>query len=80
MFEVKSTPTVERYCPNGHPPLPDLRSEDDHSIKFCPICGTPIEERPITYDAAYCANCNNLVNPTWNYCPYCGQGRENETS
>jgi len=76
MFKVETRPTIERYCPRGHPPLLGLWPEDAHSVKFCHICGIPIEERQATYDAAYCANCNNPINPTWNYCPYCGQGRE----
>jgi hypothetical protein len=75
-FKVKEINTVERCCPNGHNPLPDLWPEDNHSVKFCYECGASIEERQATYDAAYCANCNNPVNPTWNYCPYCGHGRE----
>lgn len=76
MFKVETRPTTERYCPNGHEPLPDLWPEDDHSVKFCHICGTSIEEHPTTYDAAFCANCNSPVNPASNYCPYCGQARE----
>ena len=76
MFKVQERSITERYCPNGHEPLFDLFSETDHSVKFCRICGASIEERQVTYDAAYCANCNSPVNPTWNYCPYCGQGRE----
>jgi len=74
MFTVKRVTTVEHHCPNGHTPLPDLFP--DHSVKFCHICGLPLEERQEPYDAAYCANCNSPVNPIWNYCPYCGQARE----
>ncbi|GAI14293.1 unnamed protein product, partial [marine sediment metagenome] len=71
MFAVKNVTTVERYCPNGHEALPDLWREDDHSVKFCPICGIPVEERIVPYDAPYCSDCNKPVNPSWNYCPYC---------
>lgn len=74
MFKVETRPTTERYCPNGHPPLPDLFSETNHSVKFCHICGTSTEEQQTTYDAAFCANCNSPVNPSWNFCPYCGVG------
>lgn len=30
---------------------------------------------PDTDRQPHCAYCNNPVNPKWNYCPYCGQGR-----
>lgn len=71
MFTVKKQlTTVERYCPSGHI-LPELLSLNNH-LSFCYVCGKPIEERPVTYDAPYCANCNNPVVPSWNYCPYCG--------
>lgn len=76
MFKVETRPTTERYCPQGHQPLFDLWPEGDHSVKFCHICGTSILERQVTYDAALCGICNSPVNPEWNYCPYCGQGRE----
>ncbi len=76
MFKVEKTITTERCCPNGHSPLPNLWPENDHSVKFCPICGTSIEEEQTVYDAALCANCNNPVHPSWNSCPYCGQSRE----
>jgi len=72
MFRVKKATTLEHYCPNGHEPR--LFPETNHSVRFCPICGTSIEERQENYDAACCSNCNNRVDPTWNYCPYCGQG------
>lgn len=76
MFKVETRPTTERFCPNGHPTLPDLWPEHDHQVKFCHECGAPIEERQTTYDAAVCSNCNKPVNPTWNYCPYCGLGAQ----
>jgi hypothetical protein len=76
MFKVETRKVMDRWCPNGHTPLLDLFPEDDHSVKFCHICGLPLEERQESYDAPYCANCNSPVHPTWNYCPYCGQGRE----
>jgi len=75
MFTVKKVTTLERYCPNGHEPFPDLSPETNHSLKFCHICGASIEERQQLYDAAYCFNCNKPVDPAWDYCPYCGQGR-----
>jgi len=76
MFTVKKVTTFECYCPNGHTPLSDLLPQGSHSVRFCHICGMPIEERQVTYDAPYCADCNNPVHPSWNYCPYCDQGRE----
>lgn len=76
MFRVKQVPTIEKYCPNGHTPLPDLPSPYTRPVKFCHICGAPLEESQVTHDVAYCANCNNPVDPSWNYCPYCDQGRE----
>ena len=76
MFKVEQKTYTERYCPNGHEPLVGPLPEWDAPIKFCHICGASIEERPTTYDAALCTNCNNPVNPQWNFCPYCGQGRE----
>lgn len=76
MFVVEKVTTLERYCPNGHEPLFDLLPETNHSVRFCHICSTSIEERQVTYDAAYCSNCNSQVSPAWNYCPYCGQGRD----
>ncbi len=75
MFTVKKVTTLERYCPNGHEPLPRLFPETDHQVRFCHICGALVEERQETCDAAYCSNCNKPVDPAWNYCPYCGQGR-----
>ena len=76
MFRVKQLPTIEDYCPNGHTPLSDLFPQSTRLVKFCHICGAPLEERQVTHDAAYCSNCNNPVDPSWNYCPYCDQGRE----
>lgn len=73
MFTVKRVITFERYCPNGHPTLPDLLPQSNNSVKYCHVCGTSIEERQVPYDAAFCADCNNPVHPSWNYCPYCGQ-------
>jgi len=67
MFVVKAVTTFEGYCAKGHPSLPLQR--------FCRICGGSIKERQVSCDAAYCSNCNSRVVPTWNYCPYCGQGR-----
>lgn len=75
MFTVKKETTTERYCPHGHEPLSELRT-DDHKVKFCHVCGASIEERQSPYHAAYCSDCNSPVNPLWNYCPYCGQGRD----
>lgn len=75
MFTVGKTTTLERYCANGHQPLASFLPETNHSVKFCHICAASIEERQLSYDAAYCSNCNSLVTPAWNYCPYCGQGR-----
>jgi hypothetical protein len=80
MFKVETKRYTERYCPNGHQPLLDLLLETNHSVKFCHICGTSIEEHQVTYDAALCANCNSPVNPAWNFCPYCGQGREGSSA
>lgn len=78
MFRVETRRFTERYCPNGHQLLllPELFPENDHQVKFCHICGASIEEHRVTYDAAICSACNSPVNPIWNYCPYCGQGRE----
>lgn len=76
MFTVKKVPRVECHCPKGHTLPPDLFPQSSYSVRFCSICGMPTEEKQITYDAAFCANCNNPVDPTWNYCQYCGQGRE----
>jgi len=76
MFKVEKGTTSERYCPKGHQPIPNFSPEDDPKVKFCHVCGAPIQERQVTYDVAYCANCNNQVYPYWNYCPYCGQARE----
>jgi len=76
MFTVKRVTTVEHHCSNGHTPLPDLLPQSSHLVRFCHICGASTEEGQTTYDAAFCANCDSPVHPTWNYCPYCGQGRE----
>ena len=69
MFKVETRTSSELYCPNGHEQPPG-----DHSVNFCHICGEPIPQ--LTYDAALCARCNNPVSPEWNFCPYCGQGRD----
>jgi len=76
MFAVKKVITIELCCPNGHILLPDLLAQSSHSVKFCHICGLSVKERQVPYDAPCCAVCNNPVNPSWNYCPYCGRGRE----
>lgn len=75
MFKVEERSITERYCPNGHELLSAPFPEWDAPIKFCHICGMPILERQVTYDAAICSECNSPVNPEWNYCPYCGQRR-----
>lgn len=76
MFIVKKVTTLEQYCPDGHTPLSDLLPPSNPSVRFCHICGRPLREGQMPCDAAYCANCNNRVDPHWNYCPYCGHGRE----
>lgn len=74
MFVVERVTTFEYYCPNGHtPPQPMPQSQ---RLRFCHSCGLPLEERQESYDASYCANCRNPVDPSWNHCPYCGQERE----
>ncbi len=78
MFRVKKATTLEHYCPNGHEPLFSLFPETNHSVRFCPICGQPTEERSLPYDAPYCANCDNRVDPCWICCPHCGRGRDDE--
>ncbi|KKL80836.1 hypothetical protein LCGC14_2000790 [marine sediment metagenome] len=79
MFTTIKVSTFEGYCPNGHSPLPDLLTQSNHSVRFCFLCGALIEERQVSYDAAYCSTCNSPVSPTWNFCPYCGQGRQGVT-
>ncbi len=74
MLKVKKRSITERYCPNGHERPFDLLFETDR-LKFCHICGASIEERPVTYDAAYCSKCGSFVNPEWDYCPYCRENR-----
>lgn len=76
MFKVETRKVMGRWCPNGHAPLLDLPLGSDRPPKFCHLCGAPISQLETTYDAAFCANCDSPVHPTWNYCPYCGQGRE----
>jgi len=79
MFIVKRVTTVEHYCPNGHR-LSDLLPQGIlhllNSGRFCPVCGFRVEEREVAYDGAYCADCMSPVDPSWNYCPYCGNRRE----
>ena len=76
MFKVEQKTYTERYCPNGHEPLVAPLLGWDDPIKFCHICGALILERQATCDAAMCSECNRPVNPEWNFCPYCSQGRE----
>lgn len=76
MFKVETREVMDRWCSNGHSPLPDPWPSSDHAPKFCHLCGAPVRQQATTCDAALCANCNNPVDPTWNYCPYCGQDRE----
>ena len=80
MFTTKRVTTFERYCPHGHTLPPSLLPQSNHSGRFCPTCGLPTEERQESYDAAYCADCNNPVNPGWRYCLYCGLGGVNDES
>jgi len=64
MFAIKKGTKFESRCPNGH------------SLEFCPVCGLPVSVLELPCDTPYCDNCNNPVDPCWNYCPYCGQARE----
>lgn len=75
MFIVKKVTTVERYCPNGHNPMPDLFPLSNQLLRFCHVCGMPIKERHVLHDAAYCTDCYNPVDSSWDYCPCCGQER-----
>ncbi len=73
MFTVRGVTTVEYYCPSGH--MLEL-PVGDHSVRFCHVCGLPVDARSVPYDAPYCADCNGPVDPDWSCCPYCGQERE----
>jgi len=77
MFTVERVTTFEYYCPDGHT-LAELNQS--HRARFCYTCGLRLEERQVPYDAAYCTTCRSPVNPEWDYCPNCGQVRENGTS
>lgn len=76
MFTVRRVVTIEHYCPNGHPRSDLLPIHLLNSARFCHLCGQHLEEQRATSDAAYCVDCYNPVDPNWNYCPYCGKGRE----
>jgi len=76
MFTVRKVTIFEGSCPNGHPLLPDLLPQTNHSFRYCYICGAQLEFKRAIYDAAYCSDCNGLVSPTWEHCPYCAQGRD----
>ena len=73
MFRVETIDIIDRSCPNGHA-IANGRMPQDWKIapEFCHLCGAPLSLRAESYDAALCDNCNNLVVPSWNYCPYCG--------
>lgn len=72
MFTVERVAAFEYHCPSGHD-IPDL----NHSpgLRFCPECGQRLDEKPVFFDAPYCTNCRSQVDPNWNYCPYCSEGR-----
>jgi hypothetical protein len=81
MFETRSRAGRERYCPNGHPVLPELSvvavgESPSPQPKFCYTCGAKIERRIIEINETYCAECGCLVSPSWGYCPYCGKSKE----
>jgi len=73
MFTVKKVITFEQYCPQGHTPPSNPWPQSNHGARFCDFCGSFLEERRLTFDAPYCAECNNPVGPGWNHCRYCGQ-------
>lgn len=75
MFKVERVATFEYSCPAGHP----IRtSYPGQHLRFCPKCGQDLIEQCINFDAPYCTNCRNQVDPDWNYCAYCGESKEGD--
>lgn len=70
MFIVERVATFDYHCPNGHAvPMTNQRNR----LRFCPVCRARLEEESVLFDGAFCDNCRNEVDPTWEYCPYCGK-------
>lgn len=72
MFKVERVATFEYSCPKGHP----IQMPAGQRYRFCPECGEDLVEKYVYFDAPYCTNCRNLVDPEWKYCPYCGESKE----
>ncbi|MEM4625637.1 MAG: zinc ribbon domain-containing protein [Candidatus Pacearchaeota archaeon] len=53
-----------KICPNQN-----CKRELDPSLKFCPSCGTKIEEKP---KSLICTKCYNIVNCEDSFCGNCG--------
>ena len=73
MFKVKTVDVIDRSCPYGHTigngHMPQNWKVDP---KYCHICGAHLILQEESCDVAFCPNCNNLVDPHWQHCPYCG--------
>jgi len=73
MFRVETINIIDRSCPHGHA-VANGRIPQNWKIdpKFCHVCGAHLSLQEESCDVAFCAKCNNPVDPSWNFCPYCG--------
>ena len=73
MFKVKTIGVTDRSCPRGHA-IGNGRMPQNWKIdpKYCQVCGARLNMNEESCDVALCAHCNNLVDPNWQHCPYCG--------
>ena len=73
---------AKRVCPNdcgrGGDPFLSLAKLEFAGMKYCPDCGGEIKEETVYFNAFKCSNCGRRVNEHWNYCPWCGEEKEDK--
>lgn len=62
---IKLENIIEKRKPDHIHPLPAIAP-----FEFCPICGESIIDEAIVVEYA-CGDCRNLLEESWEFCPYC---------
>lgn len=74
MFLLKQTQSDTKIkCPNDCP-----FEFFDKDTKYCPACGAELIKEEVPHDVFFCSHCVKEVGETWNYCPYCGEKKEDK--
>ena len=74
MFLLKQTESDTKIkCPNDCP-FQFL----DKNVHYCPSCGAALIREKFDHDVFFCSHCVKEVNEHWNYCPYCGEKKEDK--